>query len=137
MASHQRSTRGFLGSSRSGLAVLLPGSDCQTVRHLRKNPGLGLRQATNFGKSDKALIGDQFGRPLVREVQGDFTINMKNWRNTNHPDSGPWFFQPMTVKLGFKPKAKVAVFRIQLHIRNVKCTSGRFIHLTALDIVDE
>merc|ERR1719222_1031098 len=63
------------------------------------NLGLGLRLASDFGKSNGALIGDKFGRPLVREVQGDFTIDMKNWWNTSHPDSGPWFFRPMTTKV--------------------------------------
>ena len=43
------------------------------------------------------LVGDAYGRPLRRELQGDFTLQMKNWWNTSHPDSGPWFFRPMTV----------------------------------------
>ena len=46
--------------------------------------------------SDSALVGDEFGRPLSREVQGDFSITAGNWWNTTLPDSGPWFFRPMT-----------------------------------------
>ena len=48
-----------------------------------------------WGKSDAPLTGDEFGRPLTREVQGDFSITMRNWWNTSLPDSGPWFFRPL------------------------------------------
>ena len=45
--------------------------------------------------SDSPLLGDEFGRPLARELQGDFDVLMKNWWNTSLPDSGPWFFRPL------------------------------------------
>ena len=51
-------------------------------------------------ESDSVLVGDEFGRPLTREVQGEFSITMRDWWNTSLPDSGPWFFRPM------KPFAK-------------------------------
>ena len=57
--------------------------------------GAGIRLGGQI--SDGILIGDEFGRPLSREVQGDFQLTMKNWWNTSHPDAGPWFFRPMTV----------------------------------------
>jgi len=68
---------------------------------LGSRPQYNLNSGLRLGSqnSDGALIGDQYGRPLAREVQGDFTITMKNWWNTSHPDSGPWFFRPMTVNV--------------------------------------
>merc|ERR1719209_2197485 len=42
------------------------------------------------------LLGDEFGNPLSREVLGDFSITSGQWWNTSLPDSGPWFFRPMT-----------------------------------------
>ena len=42
------------------------------------------------------LAGDKFGRPLNREVQGNFCLHTNNWWNTSLEDSGPWYFRPMT-----------------------------------------
>ena len=43
------------------------------------------------------LVGDKWGRPLDRQMQGKFALHMNDWWNTSLPDSGPWFFRPMTV----------------------------------------
>ena len=43
------------------------------------------------------LVGDKLGRPLDRQMQGKFALHMNDWWNTSLPDSGPWFFRPMTV----------------------------------------
>ena len=61
---------------------------------------LMLRTLVNNPKkmSDSPLLGDEFGRPLAREMQGDFNILMRNWWNTSLPDSGPWFFRPLREK---------------------------------------
>ena len=59
------------------------------------NLGAGIRLGGQI--SDGILVGDELGRPLIRDVQGDYQLTMKNWWNTSHPDSGPWFFRPMTV----------------------------------------
>ena len=61
-------------------------------------PQYSLQAGIRFGShnSDSVLVGDEFGRPLTREVQGDFSITSGQWWNTSHPDSGPWFFRPMT-----------------------------------------
>ena len=66
---------------------------------LGSRPQYSLANGIRFGgnKATRPLVGDEYGRPLSREVQGDFSITMKNWWNTSHPDSGPWFFRPMTV----------------------------------------
>merc|ERR1712218_713158 len=40
--------------------------------------------------------GDKFGRPLNRDVQGNFCLHTNNWWNTSLEDSGPWYFRPMT-----------------------------------------
>jgi len=42
------------------------------------------------------LAGDKFGRPLNRDVQGNFVLHTNNWWNTSLEDSGPWYFRPMT-----------------------------------------
>ena len=42
------------------------------------------------------LAGDKFGRPLNRDVQGNFCLHTNNWWNTSLEDSGPWYFRPMT-----------------------------------------
>ena len=62
---------------------------------LASRPQYNLLAGIGLGLSP--LLGDAFGRPLRRELQGDFTLQMKNWWNTSLPDSGPWFFRPMTV----------------------------------------
>jgi hypothetical protein len=61
-------------------------------------PQYSLQAGIRLGgfNSDSVLVGDEFGRPLTREVQGDFSIASGQWWNTSHPDSGPWFFRPMT-----------------------------------------
>ena len=66
---------------------------------LGSRPQYSLNSGIRFGGQTSLgpLVGDEHGRPLSREVQGDFSITMKNWWNTSHPDSGPWFFRPMTV----------------------------------------
>ena len=62
-------------------------------------PQYSLQAGIRLGSqvSDSVLVGDEFGRPLTRGVQGDFSITSGQWWNTSHPDSGPWFFRPMTV----------------------------------------
>ena len=65
---------------------------------LASRPLYNLFQGLDLGRplsSTRPLVGDEFGRPLSREVQGDFSIEMRNWWNTSLPDSGPWFFHPM------------------------------------------
>jgi len=42
------------------------------------------------------LAGDKFGRPLNRDIQGNFQFSCYEWWNTTLPDSGPCFFRPMT-----------------------------------------
>ena len=64
-------------------------------RTLASRPQYNLYAGIGLGL--QPLVGDAYGRPLRRELQGDFTLQMKNWWNTSHPDSGPWFFRPMTV----------------------------------------
>ena len=48
------------------------------------------------------MLGDEFGRPLARELQDNFMLLMDNWWNTTLPDSGPWFFRPMKTKFSKK-----------------------------------
>merc|ERR1712130_473582 len=67
---------------------------------LGSRPQYSLNAGIRLGGGNEAfgpLVGDESGRPLSREVQGDFSLVMKNWWNTSLPDSGPWFFRPMTV----------------------------------------
>jgi len=42
------------------------------------------------------LAGDAYGRPLSRDIQGNFQISCYEWWNTTAEDSGPFFFRPMT-----------------------------------------
>jgi len=60
------------------------------------NLGMGLALKSLWGEKG-VLLGDKFGRPLNRDIQGDFTLHTNNWWNTSFQDSGPWFFRPMTV----------------------------------------
>merc|ERR1711962_1405455 len=62
---------------------------------------LGSRPQYSYGNGlglggQGVLLGDEFGNPLSREVLGDFSITSGDWWNTSLPDSGPWFFRPMT-----------------------------------------
>lgn len=70
-------------------------------RTLASKPQYNLYNGLTLGQPLKhrdPLVGDALGRPLRREVQGDFCLpGMRNWWNTSIPDSGPWFFRPMTV----------------------------------------
>ena len=58
------------------------------------NLGAGL--SLNDYHGDGVLAGDKFGRPLNRDVQGNFCLHTNDWWNTSLPDSGPFFFRPMT-----------------------------------------
>ena len=65
-------------------------------RTLASKPQYNLYNGLTLGQPLKHR--DALGRPLRREVQGDFCLpGMRNWWNTSNPDSGPWFFRPMTV----------------------------------------
>jgi len=72
-------------------------------RTLASKPQYNLGNGLDLGqplKQSRAgpLLGDALGRPLRREIQGDFCLpSMRNWWNTSNPDSGPWFFRPMMI----------------------------------------
>ena len=57
------------------------------------NLGAGLSVNDN---GQGVLAGDKFGRPLNRDIQGEFCLHTNDWWNTSLPDSGPFFFRPMT-----------------------------------------
>merc|ERR1711899_427078 len=60
---------------------------------------LELRVLNDQKRMNRApMLGDEFGRPLARELQDNFMLLMDNWWNTTLPDSGPWFFRPMKTK---------------------------------------
>jgi len=57
------------------------------------NMEAGLAQSDGKG----VLAGDKFGRPLNRDIQGNFQFSCTEWWNTTtREDSGPCFFRPMT-----------------------------------------
>ena len=64
---------------------------------------LELRVLNDQKRMNRApMLGDEFGRPLARELQDNFMLLMDNWWNTTLPDSGPWFFRPMKTKFSKK-----------------------------------
>jgi len=53
----------------------------------------GLSQSGGKG----VLAGDKFGRPLNKDIQGNFQFTCTEWWNTTtREDSGPCYFRPMT-----------------------------------------
>jgi hypothetical protein len=63
---------------------------------------IGAGLAVN-GDGRGVLVGDKAGQPLGRDIQGGMSLTWQNWWNTTLPDSGPWFFRPMTLNIAPPP----------------------------------